>query len=100
MFDDNYSPNGFNVHHYENVNGSENDNGITIHGNAMFKNKNDEYPDYYEKERYQRSSQNVQINHVDNESQRRLNELKNNNPGVIINKNEDVMDPNTFFNNK
>ena len=96
MLDNNYSPNGFNVHRYDNENENVNEFDVTISGNAMFKNKNDAYPDYSEKDRYERqrsSGQNVQINHID-----KLNEI--NNPGVIINKNnEDVMDPNTFFNN-
>ena len=96
-----YSPNGFNVHRYENENENVNEFDLTIHGNAMFQNKNDDYPDYNEKDRYERrSGQNVQINHVDVESQKKLNELKNNNPGVVINKkDDDVMDPNSFFNN-
>jgi len=101
MFDDrNYSPNGFNVHKYENENVNEFD--ITIRG-SMFGNKNDPYPDYQERQRLQ---QEVQITPVETkwdvetrESQRKLNEIKAQDPGVLINRSEEVMDPNAFFNN-
>ena len=110
MFDENNSPNGFNVHRYDSENENVNEFDINVRGSMM--NKNEYYPDFYERQRYekQRLQNEVQISPVSKpvtqwdietkESQRKLNELQNNNNGVVINKqSDDVMDPNTFFNN-
>ena len=95
MFDEN-SPNGFIVHR-ENVNESENKNEIKVRGTTMFQNKEDYYPDY---EKY---SNQGNWNQETKESQVKLNEVKRNAEafGTVINLNEDedVVDPNTFFNN-
>lgn len=110
MFEENYSPNGFNVHKYDTENENVNEFDVTIRGNSTFKNKDDYYPDFYERQRYDekmRLQQNIKINHVETqwdidtrESQNKLNEIKNNTPVEIINKSEEtVMNPNDFFNN-
>ena len=97
MFDEIYnSPNGFTVHKYnenENVNES-----VKIRGTTMFQNKDDYYPDY---EKY--SNQGKQTWEKDTkESQDKLNEMKRTAEvsGTVINvDNNDVVDPNAFFNN-
>lgn len=94
MFDD-YSPNGFNVHH-ENVNESETENEINVRGSTMFKNKDDYYPDYDEYN--QQGSETSELI----KAQEKLKEEKKtaDSFGTVINtSNEDVIDPNTFFNN-
>jgi len=98
MFDDNYSPNGFSVHRapYENVNESDYEKGVDVKiRGSIFQNKEDYYPDYYERQRLQ---QEIQISPVVKPTPpQKLNEM-NDNPEVIINKEDEVMDPNTFFN--
>jgi hypothetical protein len=94
MFDDYNSPNGFNVHNV--VNESENENEINVYGSTMFQNKDDYYPDY---EKY--SEQGI-ISPELKLAQEKLNVAKKENDslGTVINtSNDDVVDPNTFFNN-
>jgi len=97
MFDENYSPNGFSVRRapYENVNESDYENGkdVKIKG-SIFQNKEDYYPDYQERQRLQ---QDVQISPI-GKTTPPIN--VNNNVNEVINTNdEEVMDPNAFFNN-
>lgn len=94
MFDDYNSPNGFKVHR-ENVNESETENEINVHGSTMFKNKNDYYPDYDE---YNQQG-NVTPELI--KAQEKLKEEKRtaDSFGTVINTTEDTIDPNSFFNN-
>lgn len=96
MFDDNHnSPNGFNVHRYENDNENVNESEIKIHGTNFDDNKY--YPDY---DKY--SHQGKPLTKEEKEVQDKLNEMKRTAEvsGTVINQNnEESVDPNAFFNN-
>ncbi len=82
---DNYSPNGFNIHRVdENIN---EENKIEIIG-ADFQDKNEYYPDFNNSK-------------IDKKIQEKLNNMKekNESSAVLINSSEEVMNVDNFFNN-
>jgi hypothetical protein len=99
MFDDYYnSTNRFNVHR-ENVNESENENyNINVRGTTMFQNKDDYYPDY---EKYSQQGDGTPAD-WNKQAQEKLAQEKRTADafGTVINvKDDDVVDPDSFFNN-